>query len=100
MEDPTAAPAGEDSSYGPDLRRRAAELGDLAQSIERAIVMTLTDDVDASERTVVTARDRLNLAMLERNLHQLHRAADELRGTAMRFRERADELDAAVERAA
>lgn len=44
------------------------------------------------------ARERLCRAMLERNLHQLHRAADDLRVTAMRFRERADELDAATRR--
>ena len=100
MEDLTDAAAGEDSSYAPDLRRRAAELGELARSIERSIVMTITDDVDAAERRTSTAHDRLNAALLERNLHQLHRAADELRGTAMRFRERADELDAALRSAA
>ena len=92
MEDLTTAGTAEGSSYGPDLRRRAAELGELARSIEQAIVMTLIDDVDETERRAPSARDRLNRAMLERNLHQLHRAADELRGTAMRFRERADEL--------
>jgi len=96
VEDLTALAPGEGSSYAPDLRRRADELGELAQSIERALVMTLTDDVGTVERSAPTARDRLNRAMLERSLHQLHRAADELRVTAMRFRERADELDAAL----
>ncbi len=43
---------------------------------------------------------RMCEAMLQRNLHQLHRAADELRITAMRFRERAAELDAAQQAAA
>ena len=61
--------------------------------------MSLAAD-DTSIGPPPSRRDRLCLAMLERNLHQLHRAADDLRVTAMRFRERADELDAAVGRAA
>lgn len=61
--------------------------------------MSLTDD-DNIIGPIPSRRERLCLAMLERNLHQLHRAADDLRVTAMRFRERADELDAAVRRAA
>lgn len=52
-------------------------------------------DVPASDR-----RTRLCEALLERNLHQLHRAADDLRVTAMRFRTRADELEAACRMAA
>lgn len=94
----TAAPADQHgSSYSPDLRRRADELSDLARSIEHSLVMTLTDDVDS---WTTTTRGRLCEEMLQRNLHQLHRAADDLRVTAMRFRERADELDAAVRPAA
>lgn len=101
MKDPTAADPGDGSSYAPDLRRRAAELAELARSIERSIVMTLVErDASAHPPPVLGRRDRLCAAMLDRNLHQLHRAADDLRVTAMRFRERADELDAAFERAA
>lgn len=86
------------SSYSPDLRRRAEALGDLARSIERSLVMTLTETIDNASWD--TCRGRLCDEMLRRNLHQLHRAADDLRVTAMRFRERADELDAAVRTAA
>lgn len=58
--------------------------------------MTLVErDSTAGAGPAPAPRDRLCVAMLERNLHQLHRAADDLRVTAMRFRERADELDAA-----
>ena len=66
-------------------------------AIERSLVMTLADDVD----TRSTGREgRMCQALLERNLHQLHRAADDLRSTALGFRTRADELDALVEPAA
>lgn len=46
------------------------------------------------------AEGRLCRTLLDRNLHQLHRAADDLRATAFRFRTRADEFDAAFEAAA
>lgn len=106
MEQPTAPAHTAGSSYSPELRRRAAELSELAGSIERSLVMTLVDrDVaDADETTEATPwaanRAKLCEAMLRRNLHQLHRAADDLRLTAMRFRERADELDSAFRAAA
>jgi hypothetical protein len=55
---------------------------------------------DRGGTAVSDRRTRLCEALLERNLHQLHRAADDLRVTAMRFRTRADELDAACRVAA
>jgi hypothetical protein len=83
------------SSYSPDLRRRAEHLAAFAQQIERALVMTLDDAAPTAGWN--TPRAHLCEEMLRRNLHQLHRAADDLRVTAMRFRLRADELDAALE---
>ena len=71
----------------------------MAAAIERSLVMTLTDD-DGTDPLPPGADGRLCRVLLERNLHQLHRAADDLRTTAMRFRTRADELDAAFEAAA
>lgn len=107
MDTPTASADPGGSSYAPDLRRRADELGELARSIERTLVMTLigpgiagASDGEPRDGPIPTDRDRLYAAMLERNLHQLHRAADELRSTAMRFRQRADELDDAARAAA
>lgn len=74
------------------LRLRAAHLRGLARAIEGSLVMTL-DGValqgpDGSRR-------RLCEAMLARNLHQLHRAADELLDVAFQLSQRADELDRA-----
>ncbi len=86
------------SSYAPELRRRADHLVDLAAAIERSLVMTLGDD--ANDALPPGADGRLCRVLLERNLHQLHRAADDLRMTALRFRTRADEFDAAFEAAA
>jgi hypothetical protein len=85
----------ERSSYSPELRRRAAHLAAFAQQIERSLVMTLDDAAPTAGWS--TPRAHLCDEMLRRNLHQLHRAADDLRVTAMRFRQRADELDAALE---
>ena len=85
------------SAYAPELRRRADHLVELARLIERSLVMTLAS---TSETPPTDRRARLCQALLERNLHQLHRAADDLRVTAMRFRTRADELDAAFRVAA
>ena len=65
--------------------------------------MTLIEsesDTANRDRSRSTDRGRMCEAMLQRNLHQLHRAADDLRITAMRFRERADEFDAAQRTAA
>ena len=75
------------------LRQRAECLRDLARSIERSLVMTL-DDV-AAEAAWDSPRARLCEAMLERNLHQLHQAADDLRDTACRMHARARELELA-----
>jgi hypothetical protein len=85
------------SAYSPELRRRSAHLTELAASIERSLVMTLADGPDPVHSD---PEGRMCRILLERNLHQLHRAADDLRSTALRFRARADELDAAVEPAA
>ena len=73
------------------LRQRAATLRDLAGSIERSIVMSLEEL--AGDAAWSSPRARLCEAMLERNLHQLHRAADDLRDTAFRLQARAGELD-------
>ena len=76
------------------LRQRAATLRDLASCIERSIVMSL--DELAGDTTWSSPRARLCEAMLARNLHQLHRAADDLRDTAFRLQARAGELDLSV----
>jgi hypothetical protein len=73
------------------LRQRAATLRELAGSIERSIVMTL--DEMAADACWSSPRARLCEAMLARNLHQLHRAADELRDAAFRMHARASELE-------
>ena len=73
------------------LRQRAATLRDLAGSLERSIVTTL-DELTGAD-TWSTPRARLCEAMLRRNLHQLHRAADDLRDTAFRMQARAGELE-------
>lgn len=95
MTEPSLSP--DTSPDATELRRRAVHLVEFAAAIERSLVMTLADDVDAPP----TGREgRMCRALLERNLHQLHRAADDLRSTALGFRTRADELEARVERAA
>lgn len=67
------------------LRQRAAHLFEFATKIDRALVTTLDDPpTDLARR------------LLDRNLHQLHLAADDLRDAAHRFRRRADELDLAM----
>jgi hypothetical protein len=73
------------------LRQRAATLRQLAGSIERSIVMSLEEL--SGDQTWSSPRARLCEAMLARNLHQLHRAADDLRDTAFRLQARAGELD-------
>lgn len=98
MESSTAAVPSAESSYASDLRRRAGELAELAVSIERSLVMSLVEsepDDSPGGPPGPTDLGRLYETMLQRNLHQLHRAADDLRDTALRFRRRADELDAA-----
>jgi hypothetical protein len=71
--------------YSSVLRQRSAHLQDLAARIERSQVMRLDE-----------APSELARRLLDRNLHQLHVAADDLRRAAERFRRRADELDLAV----
>lgn len=79
--------------YSGPLRQRAGHLRRLATSIERSLVMMLGD----ADRTDGwdTTRAQLCGRMLDRNLHQLHQAADDLRETAVRFCQRADQLDVA-----
>ena len=79
--------------YSTILRQRAAGLVDLAATIERALVLSLPEQAEHAGWS--GRRADLCRSMLERNLHQLHRAADDLRTTAFRFRRRADELDLA-----
>lgn len=79
--------------YATVLRQRAAHLRDLASRIERLLVTTLDDA--GGPATWSTRRARLCEDVLARNVHQLHLAADDLRERAFRFRQRADELDAA-----
>ena len=71
--------------YSSVLRQRAAHLQDLAARVERARVMRLDG-----------APSELARRLLDRNLHQLHLAAAELRDAGARFRRRADELDLAM----
>lgn len=85
------------SSYAPELRRRADHLVELAADIEHAVVLRLPDVAAGPDDGWAGRRARLCEHMLETNLHQLHRAADELRLTALRFRRRADDLEAALE---
>lgn len=80
-------------AYATVLRQRAAHLLELATTIERSEVMRLPEGL--AETGWSTRRAHLCEHMLEHNLHQLHEAADDLRETALRFRRRADELDAA-----
>lgn len=95
MTDDASAEPAERSSYAPGLRQRAEHLAEFASQIERSLVMSLDEAAEAAGWN--SGRARLCEIMLRRNLHQLHRAADDLRATAMRFRSRADELDAALE---
>lgn len=88
------------SSYAPELRRRADHLIELAADIERALVLRLPEFAETHTVEQEGRRARLAQHMLETNLHQLHRAADELRHTALRFRRRAHDLEAALGRAA
>lgn len=64
------------------LRQRSAHLRDLAGRIEQSLVMTLDDPPSDLARR-----------LLDRNLHQLHLATEDLRDTSFRLAARADELD-------
>lgn len=77
--------------YSTVLRQRSGHLTALASAIERSLVLSLGD---AAELTAwSTPRSRMCEQMLAANVRQLHRAADDLRMTAFRFRQRATELD-------
>lgn len=92
----TAELTGTDAA--PELRNRARQLIELAAQIERSSVMTIPDHaVDAAWHT---PRARLCDVLLERNLHQLHQVADDLRQTALQFLERAEQLEPSVGSAA
>lgn len=67
------------------LRQRSAHLHDVAARVERSLVMGLDG-----------APSELARRLLDRNLHQLHLAVDDLRVVADRCRRRADELDRAA----
>ncbi len=82
--------------YASVLRQRAGRLQELASSIEQALVMALDDERMLGAIPINSRRARLCEAMLARNLHQLHVAADDLRDTAFRFLARADEFDRAA----
>jgi hypothetical protein len=82
--------------YASVLRQRAGRLQELACTIEQALVMALDDEAALGAIPIDSRRARLCEAMLARNLHQLHEAADELRETAFRFLARADEFDRTV----
>lgn len=84
--------------YTTVLRQRAAHLAELAAAIERSRAMRLPDELRRSGWA--TSRATLCDRMLERNLHQLHEAAEQLREDAWRLRRRASELDAAFGHAA
>lgn len=72
---------------------RADHLCALASRIERSIVMGL----GSSGRSVVwtSPRSQLGDRLLERNLHQLHEAAEALRAHAFELRHNGHEVDAA-----
>jgi hypothetical protein len=72
------------------LRQRAANLRQLACTIESSLVMMLEPIGDKHDQ-----RARLRAALLERNRHQLYRAADDLRSTAYNLQVRATEIQLA-----
>ena len=84
--------------YSTELRQRAVHLCELAATIERSLVMALPDVIEQAAWT--TRRARLCEQMLEANLRQLHQAAEDLRTTAFRFRQRAAQFDRAHRSAA
>lgn len=75
------------------LRQRAAGLRDLAGSIERATVLRLPEL--AGEPPWGAERGRLCDAMLQRNIEQLHQAADDLREAAYGMSLRAGAIELA-----
>ncbi len=77
--------------YASVLRQRATHLRDLAALIERTSVMALGDVADPEVWS--TKRAQLCDVMLARNVQQLYQAAEDLRYTAYRFRQRADEME-------
>lgn len=79
------------STHADQLRRRAAELRTLADTIETSPVMRLGDL--AGDDTWRGLRPTLCRTLLATNVHQLHQAADDLRWQAWLFEHRADELD-------
>jgi len=94
------------------LRHRAIALRSFADTIDHLLVTNIVDhelhcrhDVDRSHHrdhadegfggNVGPSRWQVRHQLLERNLHQLHRAADELRDVAHQLWQRADGLELA-----
>lgn len=75
-----------------ELHRRAHHLRRLAESIDALPVMHLDQHGDVD--TWRGARPDLCRATLAANQHQLHAAADDLRGHAYLFEQQAHELEA------
>lgn len=85
------------------LRHRAATLRSFADTIDRLRVTRLTDQehaaTDTTNESEAARRARLRRRLLDRNLHQLHRAADELRDVAHRLWQYADVVEFASSKA-
>lgn len=79
------------SARATQLRRRAGELRDFADQIERSPVMRL--DRYGEEDTWRGVRPTLCRTTLATNQQQLLAAADDLRWTAYRFVQRAEEIE-------
>lgn len=79
------------------LRHRAIALRTFAGTIDQLLVTHLADyEPDPSLAAEPAAMEwQLRRRMLERNLHQLHRAADELRDVAHQMWQCADGLELA-----
>jgi 1,2-phenylacetyl-CoA epoxidase catalytic subunit len=75
------------------LRRRAADLRQLAATIEQTPATTL--EYAAGEDTWRGQRPDLCRSMLVANLAQLHAAVDDLRGHAWQLARRADQVEVA-----
>lgn len=87
----TAAADGESAAA---LRKRAELLIGIAEAVERQRVMELPDF--AVRSSWGSSHAGMCERMLRRNLHQLHRSAEELRSAAHGFRELARRKDRIV----
>lgn len=73
------------------LRRRAGHLRALATAMESTPAMSL--DAHAGDATWIGPRPQLCASLLASSQRQVHRAADDLRATALRFELHAEELE-------